>query len=73
MWPNRSPFFLQSIEEGAQTTIRLAVDPDLDKTTGKYFMDCKEKTVNGKANDMKLAKSLFEISEKIVGESIHQT
>lgn len=60
-------------EEGAQTTIRLAVDPELEKTTGKYFMDCKEKAVTGKANDMNLAKSLFEISEKIVGASFPQT
>ncbi|GBN61870.1 Retinol dehydrogenase 14 [Araneus ventricosus] len=63
----------KTIEEGAQTTIRLAVDPELEKTTGKYFMDCKEKPVKGKANDMKLAKSLFEISEKIVGVSFPQT
>ncbi|KAF8791663.1 retinol dehydrogenase 12-like [Argiope bruennichi] len=63
----------KTMEEGAQTTVRLAVDPDLEKTTGKYFMDCKEKAVKGKANDMKLAKSLFELSEKIVGVSFPQT
>ncbi|GFT00687.1 hypothetical protein NPIL_303771 [Nephila pilipes] len=60
-------------EEGAQTTIHLTVAPELEKTTGKYFSDCKEKIVKGKANDMTLAKSLFEISEKITGATFALT
>jgi hypothetical protein len=34
-------FFKETIA-GAQTQIRLAVDPELNDTTGKYFSDCKE-------------------------------
>ncbi|XP_071036813.1 retinol dehydrogenase 11-like isoform X2 [Parasteatoda tepidariorum] len=56
-------------EEGAQTTIQLAVDPRLEKTTGKYFADCKKKSVTRAARNKLLAKRLFEVSEKIVGES----
>ncbi|KFM62392.1 Retinol dehydrogenase 12, partial [Stegodyphus mimosarum] len=59
----------KSCEEGAQTTIHLAVDPRLEKVTGKYFSDCKEIKPSAKALDKKLAKHLFEITEKIVGIS----
>lgn len=31
-------FFYKTAEEGAQTMIRLAVDPELEKVTGKYFV-----------------------------------
>ncbi|CRL08604.1 CLUMA_CG021385, isoform A [Clunio marinus] len=34
--------YYKSIKEGAQTQIRLAVDPDLEHVTGKYFVDCHE-------------------------------
>jgi len=54
-------------EEGAFTTIRLAVDPSLDKTTGKYFSDCKEARVSKKAKDKALYHRFFELSEQIVG------
>lgn len=56
-------------EEGAQTTIRAAVDPRLEKTTGKYFADCKEDKVSKDAEDKVLARRFFELSEQIVGVS----
>ncbi|GIY55187.1 hypothetical protein CEXT_373191 [Caerostris extrusa] len=62
-----------TVEEGAQTTIHVSVDPRLERTTGKYFSDCKEVKLKGSANDRTLAKRLFEISEKIVGESYPQS
>ncbi|GFS32974.1 retinol dehydrogenase 12 [Trichonephila inaurata madagascariensis] len=64
---------LRTIEEGAQTTIHLAVAPELEKITGKYFSDCKEKAVKGPANDITLAKSLFKISEEITGVTFSKT
>ncbi|GFW95502.1 hypothetical protein TNCV_1722031 [Trichonephila clavipes] len=63
----------KTIEEGAQTTIHLAVALELEKTTGKYFSDCKEKAVKGLANDITLAKNLFEISEEITGVKFSKT
>ncbi|CAG5133263.1 unnamed protein product [Candidula unifasciata] len=32
--------------QGAQTIIRLAVDPELERITGKYFSDCEEKNTS---------------------------
>lgn len=34
-------WLMKSAELGAQTQIRLAVDPGLEKVTGKYFSNCK--------------------------------
>lgn len=63
----------KSCEEGAQTTIFLAIHPNVEKTTGKYFADCKEEKLKDNALDESLAKKLFEASEKIVGMSYHRT
>lgn len=60
----------KSCDEGAQTSIYLAVHPNLAKTTGKYFSDCREEKVVGQASDKQLAKQFFEMSEKIVGISL---
>jgi len=32
---------LQSPEQGAQTTVHLAVSESLEGVSGKYFLDCK--------------------------------
>lgn len=63
----------KSCEEGAQTTIYLAVHPDVGKTTGKYFSDCREQSIIPKMYDRKLAKELFEVSEKMVGSFLERT
>lgn len=38
-------FFFKTAKSGAQTTIRLAVDPELDEVTGQYFADCRAQKV----------------------------
>ncbi|XP_055715676.1 retinol dehydrogenase 11-like [Phlebotomus papatasi] len=46
--------FTKSVKSGAQTTIRLAVDPDLSTVSGKYFSDCEEvpdKKLEGQGRD----------------------
>ncbi|CAG0889205.1 unnamed protein product [Cyprideis torosa] len=54
---------LKSPEEGAQTTIRLAVDKTLEKTTGRYFSDQKEVPQADQAYDEAVAKRLWDVSE----------
>ncbi|XP_062619761.1 retinol dehydrogenase 13-like [Saccostrea cucullata] len=44
-YPFRSIFVRQPYR-GAQTSIFLAVSPEVEKVSGKYFSDCKEKAVN---------------------------
>ncbi|XP_055676962.1 retinol dehydrogenase 14 [Lutzomyia longipalpis] len=58
--------FFKTTEQGAQTTIHLAVSEELNGVSGKYFMDCKEATLNRAAQDMDKARKLWEESAKIV-------
>lgn len=54
-------------ESGAQTTLRLALDPELENVTGKYFSDCKEKSVSRAAKDDETAAWLWNVSEEWTG------
>lgn len=57
---------MKSPYEGAQTSIYLAVAPELDNVSGKYFTDCHVATPSRKALDSDIADKLWELSEKIV-------
>lgn len=58
--------FFKTPVQGAQTTIHLAVSEELEGVSGKYFMDCKEHTLNNAASDMEKAKKIWEESAKLV-------
>uniref|UniRef100_A0A2A4IXN8 Retinol dehydrogenase n=1 Tax=Heliothis virescens TaxID=7102 RepID=A0A2A4IXN8_HELVI len=59
--------FSKTSWEGAQTSIYLAVSPEVEGISGKYYSDCHEKTLKGIANDKDLARKLWDVSEKVVG------
>lgn len=59
--------FLKNCIEGAQTTICLAVDPDLEQVSGKYFNDCEEASESDDAKNEELATWLWKKSEELVG------
>lgn len=52
-------------KSGAQTQIMLAVDPDLETVTGKYFADCAIAKESIAAQDDDTAAWLWEYSERI--------
>ncbi|XP_061726138.1 retinol dehydrogenase 11-like [Cydia pomonella] len=58
--------FCKNPWEGAQTTVHLAVAPELAATSGRYFQDCCEAKPSRTAQDLELARELWEVSEKIV-------
>lgn len=60
-------------KSGAQTQIRLAVDPELDNVTGKYFSDCTEARLSCRAKDEEMAAWLWKTSEEWTGMSIPNT
>lgn len=72
MIPAEKIFFKTAIS-GAQTSIRLAVDPELEHTTGKYFSDCTEARTNGVAMNDETAAWLWKTSEEWTGLSIPNT
>lgn len=57
--------FFKTVEAGAQTQIRLAVDPELEGVTGKYFRDCKQVTPSRAARDDETARWLWNKSEEL--------
>ena len=60
---------LKTSEEGAQTTIHLAVSEEVEGTSGKYFADCKEQEPAKTAQDDAAAAKLWHISAELVGLS----
>ncbi|XP_075971778.1 retinol dehydrogenase 13-like [Anticarsia gemmatalis] len=63
-------FMFQSPWEAAQTSIYLAVAPEVENVSGKYFSDCRQKLPSKLSQDPELAKRLFVESEKLVKYSL---
>lgn len=61
--PIVSPF-KKTAQQGAQTSVYVAVEPSLEKVNGKYFSNCREAKPSPKALDEKDARRLWLISEK---------
>ncbi|KAH8373051.1 hypothetical protein KR009_011199 [Drosophila setifemur] len=58
-WP-----FVKTPKNGAQTSLYVALDPELQKVSGQYFSDCKLKEISSAACDLQTAKWLWAVSEK---------
>lgn len=58
---------LKTEKNAAQTSICLAVDPELEQVSGKYFSECKIKTESDRARDDELAEWLWDTSETMTG------
>lgn len=59
--------FLKTVKSGAQTTIALAVDPELAQVSGKYYADCKIANESEMAKDDETAEWLWEASLVMTG------
>ncbi|GJQ66057.1 hypothetical protein Trydic_g4143 [Trypoxylus dichotomus] len=59
VWP-----FIKGPRQGAQTTIFAALDPKLERVSGKYFVDYKDTEVSPAAQDDLTASWLWAVSEK---------
>jgi NAD(P)-dependent dehydrogenase (short-subunit alcohol dehydrogenase family) len=62
--PLLRPFFI-SPEQGGDTIVYLASSPEVEKTTGEYFVKCKITKPFAAARDDAAAKRLWEASEKL--------
>ena len=58
--------FYKNPYEGAQTQIRLAVDPSLENVSGKYFSDCEEVLPSKAAQDNETAAWLWRKSATLI-------
>ncbi|XP_065342997.1 retinol dehydrogenase 11-like [Cloeon dipterum] len=59
--------FTKNPHQGCQTTVYLAIESGLQKTTGKYFADCSETNMAEKAHNGDLTKALYEKTCQLVG------
>lgn len=60
-------FIILTPVEGAQTQLRLALDPSLEKVSGKYFSNCVEEEPAKAAQDDDTAEWLWNKSKELVG------
>jgi NAD(P)-dependent dehydrogenase (short-subunit alcohol dehydrogenase family) len=62
--------FLKTPEQGAETIIYLASSNDVERVTGKYYANCKEKVSNKESYDPNIARRLWDISARMTGIDI---
>ena len=56
-----------SVREGADATVRLAISPELEGVTGRYFDGTREARANRQAYDAEARKRLWNFSEELCG------
>jgi hypothetical protein len=60
------PLIARSPEKGAKTSIYLASSPKIKWVTGRYFVDCKTTQPAHQATDRAVARTLWNVSAKMV-------
>jgi NAD(P)-dependent dehydrogenase (short-subunit alcohol dehydrogenase family) len=63
---------VSSIEDGVGATMRLAVSPELDGVTGRYFEGMTESRAGDQAYDAGIRRRLWRLSETLVGMECHE-
>ena len=59
--------FMKSPERGADTSVLLASSPELERVSGRYFADGKQKRSSRASYDTEVAARLWRISAELVG------
>jgi NAD(P)-dependent dehydrogenase (short-subunit alcohol dehydrogenase family) len=60
-------YTMSTVEEGAEAVIRLAVSPEVEGVTGRYFDGWREARANRHAYDLQARKCLWALSEELCG------
>ncbi len=58
---------MTDVAEGVEATVRLAVSPELEGITGRYFEGTREARADGQAYDREARRRLWQDSERLVG------
>ncbi len=58
---------MSTVHEGADATVRLAVSPELEGVTGRYFDGQRESRASRQAYDARARKRLWDLSEELCG------
>ncbi len=57
--------FVDSVVEGAETSVYLATSPEVEGVSGKYFVNCEEKRPSRAARDRRTQRRLWTVSEEL--------
>jgi NAD(P)-dependent dehydrogenase (short-subunit alcohol dehydrogenase family) len=60
-------YTMSTVGEGAEAVVRLAVSPELEGVTGRYFDGTREARANRQAYDPRARKRLWDLSEELCG------
>jgi NAD(P)-dependent dehydrogenase (short-subunit alcohol dehydrogenase family) len=63
-------YTMSTVEEGARAVVRLAVSPELEGVTGRYFDGTREARADGQAYDKEARQRLWELSEELCGRPL---
>lgn len=56
-----------SVEKGARTSVKLAIDPAMAQVTGRYFVDERETPASRESQDRELQRALYDVSCQLTG------
>jgi NAD(P)-dependent dehydrogenase (short-subunit alcohol dehydrogenase family) len=60
-------YTMSTVEEGVESTMRVAASPELDGVTGRYFDRFREAQAHPQAYDEEARRRLWRLSEELVG------
>jgi NAD(P)-dependent dehydrogenase (short-subunit alcohol dehydrogenase family) len=60
-------YTMSTVEQGSEAVVRLAVSPELEGITGRYFDGTREARAAGQAYDKEARQRLWELSEELCG------
>jgi NAD(P)-dependent dehydrogenase (short-subunit alcohol dehydrogenase family) len=60
-------YTMSTVEEGAEAVVRLAVSPEVEGITGRYFDGTREARANRQAYDPQARERLWTLSEQLCG------
>jgi NAD(P)-dependent dehydrogenase (short-subunit alcohol dehydrogenase family) len=63
-------YTMSTVEKGSEAVVRLAVSPELEGVTGRYFDGTREARADGQAYDKEARQTLWELSEELCGRSL---
>ena len=63
-------YTMSTVEEGSEAVVHLAVSPELEGVTGRYFDGKREARADGQAYDKEARQTLWELSEELCGRPL---
>jgi NAD(P)-dependent dehydrogenase (short-subunit alcohol dehydrogenase family) len=59
-------YTMSTVEDGVESTLRLAISPELEGVTGRYFDRLRQARPRAQANDPEARRRLWQLSEELV-------